>query len=82
MLEAIESDHTKGLREMIAGKQTAAAVRDKEESTCIGDTGVELQLMKVTLVTLLESLGEDKKFLIDFDRSCEARHELSRENVN
>ena len=30
MLEVIESDFTKGLSEMVAGEQTAAATYDKE----------------------------------------------------
>merc|ERR1712203_225038 len=47
----------------------------------IGDLGVEIQQMKNDLGDTAEGLEEDKKFLADLDKNCEAKTKLFKENV-
>ena len=58
------------------------AVGMEEKLTRIDDAGVELQQMKMTLVTQLEGLEEDKKLLTDPDENCEGERELPNAGVD
>jgi len=69
---------------MAAKKKEVDALSKMIESklTRIGDLGVEIQQMKNDLGDSAEGLEEDKKFIADLDKNCEAKQKLFKENVN
>merc|ERR1719223_1170050 len=54
----------------------------EEKLTRAGNLGVEIQQMKNDLGDTAEGLEEDKKFIADLDKNCEAKTKLFKENVN
>jgi len=83
--QAKEKAAVAGFEELVAAKTKEVNALSKmieEKLTRIGDLGVEIQQMKNDLGDTGEGLVEDKKFLADLDKNCEAKQKLFKENVN
>jgi len=82
--QASEKASLKGYNELMAAKKKEVDALSKmieEKLTRIGDLGVEIQQMKNDLGDSAEGLVEDKKFIADLDKNCEAKQKLFKENV-
>jgi len=83
--QAAEKAAVASYEELMAAKTKEVNALSKmieEKLTRIGDLGVEIQQMKNDLGDTAEGLDEDKKFLADLDKNCEAKTKLFKENVN
>jgi len=83
--QATEKAAVASYEELMAAKTKEVNALSKmieEKLTRIGDVGVEIQQMKNDLGDTAEGLEEDKKFLADLDKNCEAKTKLFKENVN
>jgi len=83
--QAREKAAVTGYEELMAAKKKEVDALSKmieEKLTRIGNLGVEIQQMKNDLGDSAEGLEEDKKFLADLDKNCEAKQKLFKENVN
>jgi chromosome segregation ATPase len=82
--QAAEKASLKGYNELMAAKKKEVDALSKmieEKLTRIGDLGVEIQQMKNDLGDSAEGLVEDKKFIADLEKNCEAKQKLFKENV-
>jgi len=82
--QASEKASLKGYNELMAAKKKEVDALSKmieEKLTRIGDLGVEIQQMKNDLGDSAEGLVEDKKFIADLEKNCEAKQKLFKENV-
>jgi chromosome segregation ATPase len=83
--QATEKAAVASFEELMAAKTKEVNALSKmieEKLTRIGDVGVEIQQMKNDLGDSAEGLEEDKKFIADLDKNCEAKTKLFKENVN
>jgi len=83
--QATEKAAVASYEELMAAKTKEVNALSKmieEKLTRIGDVGVEIQQMKNDLGDTAEGLEEDKKFIADLDKNCEAKTKLFKENVN
>jgi len=83
--QATEKAAVASYEELMAAKTKEVNALSKmieEKLTRIGDVGVEIQQMKNDLGDSAEGLEEDKKFIADLDKNCEAKTKLFKENVN
>merc|ERR1719231_28256 len=81
----VEDNAIKAYEELMAAKQKEVDALTKaieEKMVRLGKVQVEIVEMKEDLSDTGEGLLEDKKFLADLDKNCEAKTKLFQENVN
>merc|ERR1719450_1405159 len=75
-ITAAEEEAKATFEDMVAAKtkQIEALTKEIEEKlTRLGEAGVELVNLKEDLDDTMKSLAEDKKFLADMDKNCDAK---------